>query len=67
MEFDFVIVNGLLHHLDLLTTLKEIHRVQMILIFREPLGTNPLFQIYRKFTTKLGLKMKDLLRLAISN
>ena len=59
MEFDFVIVNGLLHHLDLLTALKEIHRVLKndgYLIFREPLGTNPLFQIYRKFTSEARTK-----------
>ena len=49
-EFDCVVVNSLLHHLDLLKSFKEIHRVLKkngILIFREPLGTNPIFQIYR--------------------
>ncbi len=52
-EFDCVVVNSLLHHLDLLKSLKEIHRVLKsngYLIFREPLGINPFFQIYRYLT-----------------
>lgn len=52
-SFDFVIVNSLLHHLDLETVFKEIVRVLKnngLLIFREPLGTNPIFYIYRKLT-----------------
>lgn len=52
-SLDFVIVNSLLHHLDLGSTFVEISRVlkpKGKLIFREPLGTNPLFQIYRFFT-----------------
>ncbi len=52
-EFDCVIVNSLLHHLDLSKSFEEIHRVLKsggFLIFREPLGTNPFFQIYRYLT-----------------
>ena len=52
-EFDCVIVSSLLHHLDLEKSLPEIRRIlkpEGILIFREPLGTNPIFQIYRIFT-----------------
>lgn len=52
-SFDCVIVNSLLHHLDLEVTFREIHRLLRkdgVLIFREPLGTNPLFQFYRKLT-----------------
>ena len=44
--FDWVIVNGLLHHLDLVKSFQEINRVLKsggFLIFREPLGTNPFF------------------------
>ena len=42
-----------MHHLDLKKALKEIHRVTKkdgYLIFKEPLGTNIFFQIYRKLT-----------------
>ena len=52
-SIDFVIVNGLLHHLDLEVSFKEIFRILSddgALIFREPLGTNPAFQIYRMMT-----------------
>ena len=51
--FDCVIVDGLLHHMDLATVFREINRVLRddgSLIFREPLGTNLLFQLYRKLT-----------------
>ena len=46
-NFDCVVVNSLLHHLDLLKSFKrEIHRVLKngILIFREPLGTKSFFR-----------------------
>ena len=52
-SFDFVVVNGLLHHLDLERSFQEINRVLKsggYLIFREPLGTNPFFQLYRYLT-----------------
>ncbi len=52
-SFDCVIVNSLLHHLDLEVTFQEITRLlhrDGILVFSEPLGTNPLFQLYRRFT-----------------
>lgn len=51
--YDIVIVNSLLHHLDLQQAFTEINRVLVPrggLIFREPLGTNPLFQLYRLLT-----------------
>lgn len=50
---DCVIVNSLLHHLDLETSFVEISRVLKDdgkLLFREPLGTNPFFQFYRYIT-----------------
>ena len=50
---DCVIVNSLLHHMDLPTTFTEIRRVLRVgglLIFKEPLGTNPLFMLYRFLT-----------------
>ncbi len=52
-SMDCVIVSSLLHHLDLDQSLAEISRVLKddgILIFREPLGTNPFFQLYRFFS-----------------
>lgn len=52
-SFDAVIVNGLLHHLDLELALGEISRVLRnggVLILREPLGTNPVFGLYRLMT-----------------
>lgn len=51
--FDCVIVNSLLHHLDLDRAIEEIYRVLKpggTLCAREPLGTNPIFNIYRSFT-----------------
>lgn len=50
---DCVIVKGVLHHMDLFTAFSEIRRVLKIggvLIFIEPLGTNPLFRAYRSLT-----------------
>lgn len=52
-SYDIVIVNSLLHHLDLTLALKEINRVLKkdgILLAREPLGTNPAFNLYRFLT-----------------
>ena len=52
-QFDSIIVNSLLHHLDLDTILKEIKRTLKengLLIIREPLGINPIFNLYRYIT-----------------
>jgi ubiquinone/menaquinone biosynthesis C-methylase UbiE len=52
-SYDIVIVNSLLHHLDLSLALKEIDRVLSsngLLLAREPLGTNPAFSLYRYLT-----------------
>jgi SAM-dependent methyltransferase len=52
-RFDCIIVNSILHHLNLELALREMHRVlniQGILILREPLGINPLWQVYRFVT-----------------
>lgn len=54
-QFDVVIVNALLHHLDLKVALEEINRVLRpggTLYAREPLGTNPLINLYRNLTPK---------------
>ena len=52
-SLDGVIVSSLLHHMDLITVFNEIKRVLKpggILCFREPLGTNPIFTLYRAIT-----------------
>lgn len=52
-SFEYVIVNSLLHHLDLNIIFEEIKRVlkpKGHLIFKEPLGTNPIFNLYRYLT-----------------
>ena len=52
-EFDCVIVDALLHHMDLDLILPEIHRVLKLnglFFFNEPLGMNPAFNLYRRMT-----------------
>ena len=52
-KFDIVYGLGILHHLDFSKCLSEISRILKpngSLIFVEPLGTNPLINLYRKFT-----------------
>ncbi len=54
-SFDIVYGTGILHHLQLDKCLNEIHRIlkpEGNLVFIEPLGTNPLINLYRKFTPK---------------
>lgn len=54
-SFDLVIASGVLHHLDLEIALPEISRVLRkdgLLAFDEPLGINPLFNIYRHLTPR---------------
>ena len=51
--FDIVYGTGILHHLEINKCLNEIHRILKPdgnLLFVEPLGTNPLINLYRKFT-----------------
>ncbi len=52
-KFDIVYGTGILHHLDISKSLNEIHRIlrsKGSLVFIEPLGTNPLINLYRKLT-----------------
>tara|TARA_B100002051_G_C16721213_1_gene632566 strand:+ start:695 stop:1429 length:735 start_codon:yes stop_codon:yes gene_type:complete len=52
-SFDIIYGVGILHHLNLKKTVKEIERLLKkngSLIFIEPLGTNPLINFYRKLT-----------------
>ena len=53
--FDVVYGGGILHHLNLNKSLNELNRVLRkdgTIIFVEPLATNPLINLYRKFTPK---------------
>jgi ubiquinone/menaquinone biosynthesis C-methylase UbiE len=55
-SFDVVFGEGILHHLDLTKACREIARVlrpQGRAIFVEPLGHNPVFNLYRKLTPKM--------------
>ena len=54
-SFEIVYGTGVLHHLKLNLAIKEIARVLKKngkIIFVEPLGTNPLINLYRKMTPK---------------
>lgn len=51
--FDVAVGFAIIHHLDLKLALAEMHRVLRpggVAYFAEPLGTNPLIQLYRRFT-----------------
>jgi SAM-dependent methyltransferase len=51
--FDFAVGFAILHHLDLTATLSELHRVLKPggkAFFAEPLGGNPLINLYRRLT-----------------
>jgi SAM-dependent methyltransferase len=51
--FDLVCGNGILHHLDLERAYSEVARVLKpdgVAVFSEPLGENPLINLYRRLT-----------------
>jgi ubiquinone/menaquinone biosynthesis C-methylase UbiE len=53
--FDLVFGSGILHHLNLEKSVGEINRILKKngeMVFLEPLGTNPLINLYRKLTPK---------------
>ena len=53
--FNIVYGSGILHHLNINCCLEEIYRILIPggkLIFIEPLGTNPMINLYRKLTPK---------------
>mgnify|MGYP001363115855 CR=1 FL=1 len=57
--FDVAYGGGILHHLNLNKSLNELNRVLRkdgTIIFVEPLATNPLINLYRKFTPKARSK-----------
>tara|TARA_B100001057_G_scaffold420100_1_gene440277 strand:- start:2131 stop:2874 length:744 start_codon:yes stop_codon:yes gene_type:complete len=54
-SFNLVYGTGILHHLNITMCLDEIHRILKPggkFLFIEPLGTNPVINLYRKFTPK---------------
>ena len=57
--FDLIVGNAILHHVDLVETLKEIRRVLKRggrAYFTEPLGHNPVLNLYRKMTPSIRSK-----------
>ena len=68
-SFDLVVGEGILHHLDLEKCYSELARVcakDGHIVFFEPLGHNPIINIYRALTPKMRtedehpLKMRDI-------
>ena len=68
-SFDVVAGTGIIHHLDLVNSYKELRRVlkpEGHAVFIEPLGHNPIINLYRTITPKMRtddehpLKMKDI-------
>ena len=54
--FDLIVGNGILHHLDLERAFREIRRVLVPggrAFFMEPLGHNPMVNLYRRMTPEL--------------
>ncbi|MCI0590549.1 MAG: class I SAM-dependent methyltransferase [Gammaproteobacteria bacterium] len=52
-SFDLAIGFAILHHLDIKTAVRELHRVLKpggVAYFAEPLGTNPAINLYRRLT-----------------
>ena len=67
--FDIIVGMGIIHHLDLLNSYRELSRILINdghAVFVEPLGHNPLINLYRIFTPKIRtedehpLKIKDI-------
>ena len=63
--FDFVFGNGVLHHVEPHLALQEIHRVLKpggVACFIDPLGHNPVINIYRKIADKVRTPTETPLR-----
>lgn len=55
-SFDIIIGSGIIHHLDITNAYKEINRIlnnNGHAVFLEPLGHNPIINLYRFFTPNL--------------
>lgn len=54
--FDLVCGSGIFHHLDMERSLAEVRRVlkpEGTAVFYEPLGTNPIINLYRRLTPSM--------------
>jgi SAM-dependent methyltransferase len=54
-SFHLIYGNGIIHHLDTRKSIQEVHRLlkkEGSIIFYEPLGTNPVINLYRYLTPK---------------
>ena len=66
-SFDLVCGSGILHHLDLDAALAEVNRVLRpggAAVFFEPLGHNPVINLYRRLTPKMRTEDEHPLRMA---
>lgn len=66
-SFDLVSGSGILHHLELAPAVAEIRRVLRpggAAVFVEPLGHNPLINVYRRFTPAMRSVDEEPLRIA---
>lgn len=55
-SFDVVVGNGIVHHLNIEASMKEISRIlkdRGVAIFFEPMGHNPFINLFRKLTPKM--------------
>jgi len=65
--FDVAVGFAIIHHLDLVKALAELHRVLKpggVAWFAEPLATNPLIRVYRKFTPQFRTPDEQPLKLS---
>lgn len=66
-SFDVVVGNGILHHLSPRTTYAELSRILRTdghAIFIEPMGHNPLINLYRRYTPSMRTEDEHPLRMA---
>lgn len=68
--FDFVFGNGVLHHIDIPKSIKEVNRVlkkEGKAVFVEPLAYNPAIDVYRQIADKVRTPTERPLTFAVIN